>query len=100
MVLDLMRWVLAMLVAAGHLGGFAAPHKAYLAVDFFFVLSGFVLTGAYIEKASSQHFLWRFIIDRIARLYPLHLATLLVLVVVNILFWTTAQQVLAEHYGW
>lgn len=67
-LLDFMRWVLAMLVVAMHLNGYAAPHKAYLAVDFFFILSGFVLTGAYESRASTPNFFSSYLIDRIARL--------------------------------
>lgn len=97
-VLDFMRWLLAVLVAAMHLQGYAAPHKAYLAVDFFFILSGFVLTGAYLRKAQTDGFFSRYVRDRIARLYPLHLATLLILVAINILFWFTTHQALED--GW
>jgi peptidoglycan/LPS O-acetylase OafA/YrhL len=82
-----MRWVLAVLVVAGHIGGFATPEKAYLAVDFFFILSGFVLTAAYRGRADRESFVRDFIVDRIARLYPLHLGTLLLLVGMNLMFW-------------
>lgn len=81
-----------------HLGGFAAPHKAYLAVDFFFILSGFVLTGAYLRKAEAAGFFRAYMIDRIARLYPLHLATLSVLLVINVVFWLSTGQALES--GW
>src|SRR5215469_41022 len=53
--------------------------KGYLWVEFFFVLSGFVLTYAYASRASE---LWRmrgygdFLKARLARLYPLHLSML------------------------
>lgn len=97
-LLDLMRWFLAVLVAAMHLNGYAAPHKAYLAVDFFFILSGFVLTGAYLRKIERSGFFKDYLRDRVARLYPLHLAALLFLVIVNIIFWVTTQQYLED--GW
>lgn len=52
--------------------------KGYLAVDLFFILSGFVMWTSYSGKFSSgglsttSAFLWR----RMARIYPLHLAIL------------------------
>lgn len=50
----------------------------WTAVDLFFVLSGFVFAHVYIGRSGSQQIsLGEFAIARIARLYPLHLATLL-----------------------
>lgn len=98
-ILDFVRFVLALLVAMMHFNGFAAPHKAYLAVDFFFILSGFVLTIAYERKASTETFYGAYIADRIARLYPLHLLTLLLLVPINVLFFWTSNGQLLEN-GW
>ncbi len=46
-------------------------------VDFFFVLSGFVLTRAYLNE-DRQYRCARNILDRVARLYPLHILTLIV----------------------
>ena len=46
-------------------------------VDFFFVLSGFVLTRAYLNE-DRQYRCTRNILDRVARLYPLHILTLVV----------------------
>lgn len=58
-------------------------------VDLFFVVSGFVIARQYLhqvgEAASTGRFLWR----RIARIYPLHLATLAFYVVIA----------LALHFG-
>lgn len=49
-----------------------------LFVDFFFVLSGFVMSFAYEEKIKFSLSFQNFIMIRLARLYPLHLFTLLV----------------------
>ncbi|MCB9976826.1 MAG: acyltransferase [Rhodospirillales bacterium] len=51
--------------------------KGYLAVDFFFILSGFILTHCYFEALQNKTFSYRgFLIRRIARIYPVHLFTL------------------------
>jgi peptidoglycan/LPS O-acetylase OafA/YrhL len=58
---------------------FAYP-KGYLAVDLFFILSGVVLAYRYSEGLRTGTVsAGRFLIARLARLYPLHLATLLFL---------------------
>jgi peptidoglycan/LPS O-acetylase OafA/YrhL len=47
--------------------------SSYLAVDFFFVLSGFVLAHAYEVRLRTSMTPWRFIVIRTIRLYPLYL---------------------------
>src|SRR4051794_5950285 len=49
----------------------------YIGVDFFFVLSGFVLTWSWRPEVAAGRFWW----NRVARIWPLHLATLLLAVV-------------------
>lgn len=72
--------------------------KGYLWVEFFFILSGFVLT--YVYGARGREF-WqlgtytRFIQTRLTRLYPLHLFMLFV-----ILFMVITMRALAAHYGY
>lgn len=52
--------------------------KGYLGVDLFFVLSGFILCHVYLERFGTRGFDYRaFLTARVARIYPLHLATLL-----------------------
>jgi peptidoglycan/LPS O-acetylase OafA/YrhL len=58
------------------------PHRGYLAVDLFFLLSGFVLAHVYGAEFSSRPSLKRgaaFLWARIARLYPVHLLCILLL---------------------
>jgi peptidoglycan/LPS O-acetylase OafA/YrhL len=52
--------------------------KGYLGVELFFVLSGFILCHVYLEAAGQGRFNYAsFLWARLARIYPLHLATLL-----------------------
>lgn len=72
-------WVVAFdywpsLTGGGHV---ALVEKGYLGVELFFVLSGFILAHVYLDEARGGRlkygdFLWA----RLARIYPLHLATL------------------------
>jgi peptidoglycan/LPS O-acetylase OafA/YrhL len=76
--LDALRFFFAVIVVLVHTIGFKLTliHGGF-AVDFFFVLSGFVLSHALIcRPVSAAEFAWA----RLARLYPLHLVTLLWLV--------------------
>lgn len=51
--------------------------KGYLAVDFFFILSGFILLHVYKKSFEEGYFdSLTFILKRFARVYPMHLVTL------------------------
>ena len=81
------RGVAAGLVVLYHLDGYSGDRigavfptdvAGGLAVDFFFVLSGFVLAHVYGSAWSAGRFDYRdFIVKRFARVWPLHLACLL-----------------------
>lgn len=67
--------------------GFVAPllGKGYLGVDFFFVLSGFVLAHVYggeIQSGAFRH--TRFLTKRIARIYPMHIVMLAFFVMLGV----------------
>ncbi|HWU26919.1 MAG TPA: acyltransferase [Rhizomicrobium sp.] len=72
--------------------------KGYLWVEFFFILSGFVLTYVYGARWQA---LWRgsnylrFLVTRLARLYPLHLTMLFVILIMLITL-----RAIAAHYGY
>lgn len=56
----------------------ALAAKGYLGVELFFVLSGFILSHVYLQALGEKRFGYRgFLWARIARVYPLHLFTLL-----------------------
>src|ERR1700759_5648029 len=90
-----LRGIAAILVAVFHFemtaGRFVPAsttmffEKSYLMVDLFFVLSGFIMLHVYgrafdgvLAKGQVRHFF----LARFARTYPLHLFTLLLLVVI------------------
>ncbi len=75
--LDITRGFLALSIALFH--WYRNPGGAYLAVDYFFVLSGFVLCHTYASQSSSGGSGWKkFTFRRLARLYPLHIFTFIV----------------------
>jgi peptidoglycan/LPS O-acetylase OafA/YrhL len=88
--LDGWRGVCAVLVALHHFsanGTIAALpliRNAWLFVDFFFVLSGFVISHAYFQKLGSRHEIGSFAWRRFARLWPLHVAVLGAFVVLEL----------------
>ena len=82
LVLDSWRGICALLVALFHfpttsmISQSAFVGGSYLFVDFFFVLSGFVIAGAYGGRLNEQDDLARFALVRFGRIYPLHLLML------------------------
>jgi peptidoglycan/LPS O-acetylase OafA/YrhL len=80
--LDSWRGICAVLVAMFHLSIlghiYYAPlvRHAFLFVDFFFVLSGFVITYAYAGELSTASNLRVFAIRRLGRVWPLHIVVL------------------------
>lgn len=82
--LDGLRGIAALIVAVYHLPGlfgFAIPH-ADLAVDFFFLLSGWVMAYSYEERIAQGLPARTFFINRMARLYPLYIASLMLALLV------------------
>ena len=81
--LDGWRGICACVVILFHFHGHSPLHEAglvrngYLFVDFFFVLSGFVIAWNYEHKLGSWSGAGRFLVLRLGRIYPLHLFMLL-----------------------
>jgi peptidoglycan/LPS O-acetylase OafA/YrhL len=95
-----LRGIAALWVVFYHLGWESFPQqtdaftlllrKGYLAVDFFFLLSGFVLSHVYWREFSDHvepRKYIKFLNARVARLYPLHLTALCLFVVMALMFW-------------
>ena len=85
-VLDGWRGVCALVVALHHLHAeshlFPLPflRHSWMFVDFFFVLSGFVIAQAYGKRLGDRRQFGRFVRRRFARLWPLHAAVLAAMV--------------------
>ena len=74
---DAMRGLAAIAVLLYHADGVAAP-AGYLAVDFFFLLSGFVIARTYDARFATGLSLPRFAVLRLIRFYPLYLLGLVI----------------------
>jgi len=85
-VLDSWRGIAACLVALFHLEAYSHVYdvpflrNSWLFVDFFFVLSGFVIAANYQQRLLEGFGAGRFLLLRLGRLYPLHFAMLMLFV--------------------
>jgi peptidoglycan/LPS O-acetylase OafA/YrhL len=88
--LDSLRGICAILVclfhfrAAGPFNALPFIRGSWLFVDFFFVLSGFVIAANYRDRLIKGGFLRGFVILRFGRVYPLHLVMLLAYIAVEL----------------
>ena len=81
--LDLCRGLAAFVVLIYHINfllfdGLKTFQRGYLCVDFFFILSGYVIANSYDARVASGLSVRRFFITRTARLWPLVLLTTLI----------------------
>lgn len=89
--LDALRGLCAILVALFHATWFshfrklAIVYNGWLFVDFFFILSGFVIAFNYALRKHSVATFSAFAVKRFFRLYPLHIATFLLTFVVTMI---------------
>lgn len=98
-VLDVFRGIFAFFVFLFHLSPFADTpiirnnlvHHSDLFVDFFFVLSGFVISYNYREISTTEG-AFSFLKKRLKRIYPLHLFMLVLFLIIEV-----AKGFLANH---
>ena len=56
-------------------------------VDFFFAISGFVMFHSYGHRLGTLEEVWAFLRNRLARVYPLHVLTLFVVLAMGLTLW-------------
>ncbi|MFO0889635.1 MAG: acyltransferase [Isosphaeraceae bacterium] len=84
--LDGLRGLAALTVVMFHLYITAVPF-GWAAVDLFFVLSGFLITGIVIEQMERPGFLKTFYARRSLRIWPIYYLTIVVLLVATAVSW-------------
>jgi peptidoglycan/LPS O-acetylase OafA/YrhL len=108
--LDGLRGVGAFMVVMRHVPGFFGPIRvpeSFLAVDLFYLVSGFVVAHAYGERLKAGGFLKAFMKTRLIRLYPLYFIGMAIGLVVALLslindprsFWTAPKLLEAVVLG-
>jgi peptidoglycan/LPS O-acetylase OafA/YrhL len=108
--LDGLRAVGAFLVVMRHVpflfGPIAVP-ESFLAVDLFYLVSGFVVAHAYGQRLATGGFVWTFVKTRLIRLYPLYACGLILGTIAALLsiftdpagWWTPAKLLVAITTG-
>ena len=88
--LESLRGIAALCVVFLHFGGrcptcyFKIFARSYLMVDFFFILSGFIMGFNYCDKIKNKDAFFEFIFLRFARVYPLHFFMLMIFVIAEL----------------
>ena len=96
--IDTLRGLAALIIIFWHYPFFFGPKplpstfapfytNGQAAVDVFFVISGFILSYVYLSRISDASDAWRYVVKRIARLYPLHFVTLIVVGAIFLGLW-------------
>lgn len=85
--LDSLRGICACMIVLlhfdtfGHISRSAFVENGFLFVDFFFVLSGFVIAASYGDRLGDGYPPGKFMLLRLGRVYPLHLVMLVLFVI-------------------
>ena len=100
--LDSLRGIAALFIVFYHMGDFGwvsgwTPFRSgWMLVDFFFVLSGFVIAASYGPRLAQGYPRGGFLLVRIGRVYPLHLA---VVAGFTLLEFAVFRPILGEAHG-
>jgi peptidoglycan/LPS O-acetylase OafA/YrhL len=90
--LDSLRGVCACMVVLlhfmtqGHIASLSIVKHGFLFVDFFFVLSGFVIGSSYGDRLAQGFSIGRFMWLRLGRIYPLHVVMLVAFLAFELFF--------------
>jgi len=101
--LDSLRGIAALFIVFYHMGPFGwvaswRPFQSgWMLVDFFFVLSGFVIAMSYGARLAQGYPRGSFLLIRLGRVFPLHLA---VVAGFTLLEFTVFRPLLGEAHGW
>jgi peptidoglycan/LPS O-acetylase OafA/YrhL len=101
--LDALRGIAALGVALHHIEAVNGPASWWLAgngglfVDFFFVLSGFVIAASYGERLAQGFSLLRYAVLRIGRVWPLHAVMVLAALALELAAWVFGSQGLSAY---
>ncbi len=101
--LDSLRGLAALGIVFYHMGdvgwvaGLRPFRQGWMLVDFFFVLSGFVIAASYGERLAHGYPRGRFLLVRLGRVYPLHIATVALWLALE---WLVFRPVLHEAHPW
>jgi len=77
--LDGLRGLAIVLVLICHNFYYIVPfRRGWVGVDLFFVLSGFLISDVLLRKKNENHFLLKFYMRRILRIFPLYYLTLII----------------------
>jgi len=81
----------------GWIAGLKPLRSGWMLVEFFFLLSGFVIAASYGQRLAHGYPRWRFLLIRLGRVYPLHIVTVVLFVVLEFLVF---RPVLHEAHPW
>ena len=93
LALDSWRGIAALFVALyhlnayGHFYGLPIVRNSFLFVDFFFVLSGFIISYSYCDRLNRPNAVVPFMIKRFGRVWPLHAVMLVAFVAFPLSEW-------------
>lgn len=101
--LDSLRGLIAVAIMIFHMGnvgwiaGWTPFRSGWMLVEFFFVLSGFVITASYGARLAQGYPRGRFLLIRLGRVYPLHIVVVALMVLLELLVF---RPVLHEFHPW